>query len=220
MRLPSLFPSRNVAGTSDPASGVWLITFTDLVGLMLAFFIMMYSMSKIDEQRWGKLVAQLGPAAGAAETVAPPPPAVAPTEVPMPERGRDTDYLAVLLPRQIAEHPELAVARVVPGPGRVDVVLPQDALLQPGGATLSPSGRAAAEAMTAILANLPNAARVEARAGGRARQPQDWTQAMARAAAVASALTAAGYDRPLEARAYVAPQAGGSVDSISFVILE
>jgi chemotaxis protein MotB len=216
MRLPSLFPSRNTDAGHDPASGVWLITFTDLVGLMLAFFIMMYAMSKTDEQRWARLAAPLGATPGGAAAALQ---SQAPTEIPVPARGRATGYLAALLPRTLAEQPALAGARLVPGAGRIDIVLPPAALLKPGTAELSASAQGVIDAVVPILANLPNAARIEARLGGRALQPQAWTQAAARVAAVASAVSAAGYTRPLEARAYLAADAVDG-DSISFVILE
>jgi chemotaxis protein MotB len=219
MRLPSLFPSRNAASTADPASGVWLITFTDLIGLLLAFFIMMYAMSKLDQERWGKLVAQLSTIPGAedgAELVSPQ--TTAPTEVPSPARGRDIAYLTALLPRKLAEQPALAQARVVPGANRVDIVLPAEILLNPRSAHPSDAAPSVVEALRSIVANLPNAVRVEARMSGRLQQPQDWTLGAARSAAVAASLAAAGYDRPLEARAYLA--AAGGPDSIAIVILE
>jgi chemotaxis protein MotB len=220
MRLPSLFPSRNAAASAaDPASGVWLITFTDLIGLLLAFFIMMYAMSKIDQERWGRLVAQLGTIPGTedgADLVSPQ--TTAPTEVPSPARGRDIAYLAALLPQKLSEQPALAQARVVPGANRIDIVLPADTLLKPRSAAPSDAAASVMEAVRSIVANLPNAVRIESRTGGRAQQAQHWTLGAARSAAVAAALAAAGYDRPLEARTYLA--ADGGPDSIAIVILE
>jgi chemotaxis protein MotB len=216
MRLFPLLPARTGAG-ADPAAGVWLITFTDLIGLMLAFFIMMYAMSKLDEERWGKLVPHLAPVAPAEEpavpgSAVPPASATASTEVPAPARGRSTDYLAVLLPQKLAAMPALAEARVLPGASRVDLVLPRAALDGPHAG--------AAAALAGLLGSLPNAARIEATIDGRAHRPQDWAEATRRAAAVAAALAAAGYSRPLEARGHVGLTDGAAADTIAIVILE
>ncbi|MBX6324154.1 MAG: flagellar motor protein MotB, partial [Rhodospirillaceae bacterium] len=174
MSLPP-FSARRAGAQPDRTHGIWLITLTDLVGLMLAFFIMMYAMSKLDAERWDRLAASAGgDAAGAraaaqAGSEAPPPVAV-----PAPRRGRDSGYLAALLPQKLAAEPALAGAQVVPGPGRVAIVMPLDAVAE--GVTTDAAGTApgALAALNAVIAPLPNVVRVEASLRGSARKPQDW----------------------------------------------
>ena len=45
------------AGHDD--SERWLLTYADLITLLLAFFIVMYSMSRIDAKRFGKMAEAL-----------------------------------------------------------------------------------------------------------------------------------------------------------------
>ncbi len=221
MALLSLLAPRRAGAEPDQAGGIWIITFTDLVGLMLAFFIMMYAMSKLDEERWGRLAAAAGGApAGAEAATADTPAAPAATAVPAPAHGRDTGYLAALLPGKLAAEPALSGARVAARPGRVAILLPPDAVLADDGAT--PSARAAGTfaALAAILAGLPNAVRVEASLHGLAQRLQDWTRAAVRATAAAAGLAAAGYAHPLETRAYVVPGTATDDDVIAIVILD
>ena len=41
---------------SSAAGRAWLVTFTDLMGLLLAFFILMFSMSQIEQSKWLGLI--------------------------------------------------------------------------------------------------------------------------------------------------------------------
>jgi chemotaxis protein MotB len=228
MRLLTLFPASDGA-QRDPASGGWLITFTDLIGLMLAFFIMLFAMSDVDQNRWENLAALVSgekAADGKNGHAAPSAPSPAPvaTEVPAPPLGRDIGYLAALLPAKLASEPSLAAARVVPGPGRVAIVLPQADLLEGDGRLVSAVGRERLAAIRSIIVNLPNAVRIEAHVAGRAHRPEAWSHAAARAAAVATVLATAGYPHPLEARGYVDPETaavdGRPAEPIAIAILE
>ena len=39
--------------------GRWLLTYADLITLLLAFFVVMYSMSQIDSKKFGKVAQAL-----------------------------------------------------------------------------------------------------------------------------------------------------------------
>jgi chemotaxis protein MotB len=222
MRLP-FFP----AGAGDTADGkistAWLITFTDLIGLLLAFFIMLFAMSSPDEEQWAKLAklfaGELTIGDGTAEAEVPPQEVPSSTIVPAPARGLDTSYLASVLLAQLATEPMLARARIEPGPDHVALSLDAGLLLEDGAVTAE--GRARIAAVRAMIAALPNAASVELYAAGRPQQPAAWSEAVARAAAVAAALEAAGYARPLAVRAHVEPATGdgrSAAGRIAFVI--
>ena len=38
----------------------WLLTYADLITLLLAFFVVMYSMSQIDAKRFGQMAKEIG----------------------------------------------------------------------------------------------------------------------------------------------------------------
>ncbi len=45
--------------TPPPGSPAWMATFSDLMNLLLCFFVMLFSMSSIDEAKWQELVASM-----------------------------------------------------------------------------------------------------------------------------------------------------------------
>lgn len=45
--------------TADRGSDIWMITFADLMALVLAFFVLLFSMSDLDAKRWDGVVASL-----------------------------------------------------------------------------------------------------------------------------------------------------------------
>jgi chemotaxis protein MotB len=116
MRLP-FCPAGAADSANSKISTAWLISFTDLIGLLLAFFIMLFAMSSPDEERWTKLAKlfagqlTIGPA-GESDVV-PDVDRPSPTAVPAPERGLDTDYLASVLLAKLATEPLLARDRTM-----------------------------------------------------------------------------------------------------------
>lgn len=55
--VPSYFSHE---GGSDHSVPLWLITFTDVVALMLTFFVLMYSMSAPQKSQWDKFARSMG----------------------------------------------------------------------------------------------------------------------------------------------------------------
>jgi chemotaxis protein MotB len=91
-----------VASNSAAVSRIWLITFTDMAVQMLAFFVLLFSMSRLDVERYQAMVKSylevFGPAAGdtiempGANVVLPSAPAAA---------GDELGYLEAVLSRAI-----------------------------------------------------------------------------------------------------------------------
>ncbi len=46
-------------GGASPSSAGWLITFADLAILVLAFFVLMFSMSTVRKEHWDAMVSSL-----------------------------------------------------------------------------------------------------------------------------------------------------------------
>lgn len=195
-------------GSSDeaPAFGrrVWLITFTDLVSLMLTFFVMLFAMSGVNVESWNgtsqSFTRTLNPSHSP-----PPPPPVAARNVPMVVHAPalDLDYLAALFRRIRQGSPELVETRLTRLPdGLILGLRPRD-VFEGEGVTLSPAAAKMVSAVGGILGNFSNRISVRLHADPalmlEAGYPSAWEGALVRAAAVANALRAAGYDREIAA---------------------
>ncbi|MEX2009531.1 MAG: flagellar motor protein MotB [Dongiaceae bacterium] len=200
--------SAAAAGPPGPFDDpVWLITFADLVGLMLAFFVMLFAMSNIDGTKWR------GVANGLSRSLDP---VIAiEDESPRAERnvvevtvepGSDLDYLATLLAHELAAEPALAAAVLRSLDDRIVISLPADLLFEPISARLGGPAAPTLFALGGLLRNLDNRIEVAGHADRRAIDstdyPSNWELSLARALAVAEALRESGYGRPIVARGY------------------
>ena len=48
---------RNKSDEEEAVSSLWLITFTDIMALMLTFFVLLYSMAQPDVEKWSEMSA-------------------------------------------------------------------------------------------------------------------------------------------------------------------
>lgn len=177
-----------------PSGGGWLVTFTDLVALLLTFFVLMFSMTKIDEARWRGLVRSLSFALDAVVQEDVSRPAVdyqIPTAV--PDLGTSLAYLAPVVLEQLAAEPALSSAVIRRLPDRLIISLPAHAVFAPASARVSPAGEATLFAIGGIVRNIDNVLTVEASGGAGSAAGPDWRDALARAAAVADNLRQSGY---------------------------
>ncbi|MBK1697730.1 OmpA/MotB family protein [Rhodovibrio salinarum] len=185
-------------------AGAWMVTFTDLVALLLTFFVMIFAMSNVKTQDWSSLTEslrrQLNSVAG--QRVASPSMRM---DVPSPERtpGDDLDYLAELLAGHLSETPALADARLRRGEDRLFLSLPADLLFASGDFTLTPQAAEAVFQLGGVLRNMPNALAVVGHADPRkpvTRYPSNWELSLLRAQAVVAALRSGGVEGRIRAR--------------------
>jgi chemotaxis protein MotB len=194
------------------ASQAWMVTFTDLVALMLAFFVLLFAMSQVEQREWQGLVDSLSSDFNAlkrVETIKPVLEYQPAEEAVVP--GADLDYLAPVLRQQIAAQASLARATIHRLPDRLVVSLPAELLYQANLAVLAPGAREVGFALGGVLRNLDNRIEVEAllRGSERARGPRaDWQLALARAALFTGMLTRAGYRGAILARGIARSGAG------------
>lgn len=196
---------------------MWLISFTDLISLMLAFFVLMYSMSEPETQRWTRLVQGLSETIPAARSTA-----TAPSDRPAEPRAAfnaqavearaaiDLNYLGALLRSQISADAALAEVEVTREDDRVVIGLPGERVFDETGGAFTDPGRRVLFLLGAVVGRIGNRIEVvghaerEDPAGGVA-----WERALTRAVAVSAALRETGYRRDLVARAVMAPEAAG-----------
>lgn len=199
-------------GGIGPSRRAWMITFADLVSLLLTFFVMLFAMQKVETKSWETFVESFASRLSAASH-APSADMTAMRTIPATSRHRAVglDYLASVLETQRRHSPPLSGAQILRLEDRLVVALPGDLLFAPGEAAISVEGRAALYVLGGLLANVGNALEVAGhtdptpmRAGGPI--PSNWELSLARALAVVAEIRRAGYPRRLVALGYAETQ--------------
>lgn len=186
------------------SAGGWMVTFTDLVALLLTFFVMIFAMSTVQVNDWQNLTKSLRRELSSVVGT----PTATPTlqlDAPTAERapGTDLDYLFELLQGQLRETPALDQARMRLGDGRLYVSLPADLLFGTGSHRLTDPAAEAVFAIGGVLRNLTNEIEVVGHADPRKpsrRFASNWELSLLRAYAVVAALRDAGVDGAIAAR--------------------
>ncbi|MBI3709272.1 MAG: OmpA family protein [Proteobacteria bacterium] len=186
--------------TRSAGAPIWLLSFTDLVSLLLGFFVLLYSMTSLDNGKWRQIAANLAIVAvpdaredaavrGSERNLA-----VAPVR-----HAVDLDYLAAVLRQKTADDPVLSKATIHRLDDRLVLSLPSDLLFTSNRAELERRGQAALFALGGVLRNIGNQVDVHGhadpnpvRAGPFA---SNWELSLARAMAVAAEFRRAGYRR-------------------------
>ena len=182
----------------------WMVTFTDLVALLLAFFVLLFSMTVVERYKWQNLVRSLAGNMDSLETKEGPKPAIEfQIDQIRPAPGTDLDYLTPIIERQLAAAPELEGARLWRRDGKTVVTLPAARLFEAGSREVSSDARATVYAMSRMLQTLDNRIEVHGHsAPGTGAEAEGWETSLARAAALAAALNASGYREGIVARGY------------------
>ncbi len=179
-------------------SKAWMVTFTDLVSLMLTFFVMLFAMSNVKVDKWDSMIDALSQslnASGTKEVVVSSAQFNVSTIV--RKQAINLDYLASVLEKTVAEDEVLAHSRIVRLEDRLVIALPGDLLFAPARADLSEKALAAVFNLGGVLRNIGNQIEINGHTdpvpatGG--EYASNWELSVARAAAVANALRRAGY---------------------------
>lgn len=224
IRLPKLPKAEDKSGGHNRT--IWLISFTDLMSLLLAFFVLMYSMSEPEAQRWTGLSKALTSARSTATSpsgAAPEPKAAFNAAAVETQSAINLDYLGALLRTQTGANPDLAAVDVRREDDRVVIGLPGTLMFDVSGATFTDQGRRVLYLLGAAVGRIGN--RIEV-VGHAEREDQTdglaWERALTRAVAIAAALRETGYKRDLVARgvmaAPVTAQAAGSGARVDIVV--
>lgn len=188
---------------------MWLVTFTDVMGLMLTFFVLMFAIRAPEPRTFETLTAgfqqQIGKVfefrqdAGPFDTI---------------DLGRidfnralDLDYLEALVRERVDERGEILRGVVLlPQSSSLVVSLPQELVFAPGKEEVSDGGKAALGAMAEILTRIRNRVEIIGHADPRPvseKNPDygsNWDLSLSRAAAAAQVLREQGYERPVVVR--------------------
>ncbi len=192
------------SNADDGSQNRWLITFTDLIALLLAFFVMLFSMSAVEPEPWenmtNSLIARLNPDFGWDSLTALTDLNADSTPA---DGAADLDYLQAVLSDKIRNVPMLSEALLTKRSDRLVISLQADSLFAAGSAGLAEDARAALHAMGDSLRHISNRVDVNGHTdptpvrGG--QYPSNWELSLHRALVVADALASAGYTREISA---------------------
>ena len=175
------------------ATRPWLITIVDLVTLLLSFFVLLFSMSKVEPKRFNEVAQSYGDAFAAVHDD---------TGRRLPKitaaAGDDLSYLQAVMKAAFASSPTLKDVEFHLTPQYLMLTLPVTGLFVPGSGGFADSAQTPVFDLSGVLSNLKNRIAVVGTA------PMDtgsgdaaWALAIARAKSMADALAAGGYDQPV-----------------------
>lgn len=187
----------------------WLLTFTDLVALLLAFFVMLFATLEVEVTRWAALIESLSQSFNPDRNVAfEPPDAIRKIKRLPQRRAIDLSYLETLLRDAVRAEPSLSTVIVHSREDRLVLVLPSDRMFAPGGAVPVAASRLTLETLGQVLRRIPNGIDIfghtDPRPAVRSAYGSNWSLSVARAVAVANELKRAGYRRPMMALGFAA----------------
>lgn len=180
-------------------SRTWMITFADLLSLMLAFFVLLFAMSKVEIDSWKALVEAFSSRLNPLNQWSRP---LLETERASPklfdERVVDLDYLAGVLQAKMSDSDILGQGILHRLDDSLVVSLPGDMIFQPGQAQLRAAAQQAMVSLSSTLKLVGNSLELVGHAESAlpdAGTPyaSKWDLSLARALAFADALRAAGY---------------------------
>lgn len=184
-----------------------MLTFTDLVSLMLTFFVLLFSMSHVEIEKWRAVsdslsrsldVARRGASSSEPGTYS----------IPMasPRRALNLDYLSSILRKSLAGTPLGERVRIRREAERLLIGLPADLAFAVGTAELSDGARQTIGALGSMLRSISNQIATEGHADPLpvhgTRFASNWQLSLMRAERVAAALRASGASREITARGF------------------
>ena len=193
-----------VVKAKEPNQQLWLIIFTDLVALMLAFFVLLFSMSTVKLSDWQSLVQSLS------ETLSPEekkkiPVAQSNFNIESVFRGEasNLDYLMSIISEAIDGDRLLSQGRIVRRADQLVYVMPGKFLFKPNSVDLSDAGRDAMFALGGVLRNIDNEIGVNGYSGTalfeQISYTSNWELSLALAASISNTLRQSGYPKTITA---------------------
>jgi chemotaxis protein MotB len=182
----------------------WLLILSDLMSLLVTFFVLLFALSFVSEGKWKTLVYSLSRRETVQDhPVEPRPAADRNMTGVVVEEGLDLGYLGTLLGAQAKENELLKGSIIYRLGDRLVISLPSDLLFAPGRATLEDKGGRALFDLCGVLRNIANEVTVMGHTDptplGNSQFTSNWELSIARATAVADTLRRSGYTRELMA---------------------
>lgn len=182
----------------------WMLTFADLLSLILTFFVMFYAMQQVENAKWQKMVgslsSRLNPERGGGVTTQPAP---NPSKVQQVEEliAINLDYLQAVLNDKFGDIPEFSKNRVRRFDDRLTISFSADKVFSAGGLSISETTREEIAKLSTILGTVGN--RIDIISYVDKNVPTNdqsaWKYTMKRASAIADEFKRSGYTNSITA---------------------
>lgn len=191
--------SEDSAPVAEKPNMAWMVTFTDLVSLMLTFFVLLFSMSSVKVDRWETIIDSLSQTLNPSrlQSVAA---ATAQYNISTIFRKRaiDLGYLHAIISENVKTDEILNRAQILLNDDRLVLALPGDLLFEPGSASMTEEARDALFSLGSLLRNIGNQVGVNGHTNPTAptegNYTSNWELSLGRAASVANAIRRSGYE--------------------------
>lgn len=150
---------RDVMMASTP-SNIWLISFTDVIALMLTFFVLIFSMINPERDVYSNITYSLKENTGFGSTESMGRTASDPNQRMQVIRGEDLNYLASVLRQNISGRGELYGTEILNMDQRLVIRLPNQLLFDSGAYELRSTAERELASLFTLLKNLKNAVEV------------------------------------------------------------
>ena len=200
---------------SEPASSSgWMLIFADTLSLLLAFFVLLFSMSTLRVDTWLSMANGLAERLNPARYESPTP---GPSERNLPRTSEQSamnlGYLGPLIEEKLRSNTDLVDLTLTMRPDRIVVSIPSDTLFPKDGAALSRIGTRRVFVLGGLLGTINNRVVVSSYAepstNADAQQSDPMVLSIERAASVARALAESGYNGVASAMGYADPAGQG-----------
>lgn len=185
---------------------LWLVTFTDVMALMLTFFVLLYAMASPKEEEWKEMTSAIDAGftrfagarmyQGSQDTVN-----IDKLDF---SRALDLDYLHALVKDIIAKDESLQGVVLSVQDNELVMSLPENLLFEAGEAGVSIDGKRALFSLAGPLSRIRNRIEVSGHTGPRSSGggassefSSSWDLSLSHAVSVAATLQDAGYGRPV-----------------------
>lgn len=189
----------------ESVSKTWIVTFSDLISLMLTFFVMLFSMSNVNLGEWDQITdalqRTLNPTEKTEQVIFQPSDFNISTVI--RESAANLDYLASVMEELLSEDELLRDSFVMRLDDRVLIALPSDALFEAGRADMTEGARDAMFSLSGALRNINNQVGVNGHSDRSSPEgdayDSNWELSVARAAAVGNLLRESGVKQSIVA---------------------
>ena len=186
------------AATQDETSVGWILIFTDMVALLLSFFVMLFSMSAVPVNEWETTIDILEEALNLTTEEEKDPTEDYNISSVLLERARtNVNYLLPIIEPKIKQDEIIKDSPIILLDDRIVISLSGDLLFASGKAVLTEKARKALFNLGGVLRNIRNTIGVygysEDEKFDRDKYSSDWELSLARAVSVANELKRAGY---------------------------
>lgn len=199
---------RRLGDQQGSAKSMWLVSFTDVMALMLTFFVLLFAMSNPDEEQFEQFRENIQKNfnkfegerlnRGAEDSIN-----IARIDF---NEALNIKYLEVLVTNLIEQNPELGRVTLMQNAGRLILSFPEEILFESGGATLKPDATKTLYALVNTLRRIRNSVEIIGHTDPRPIKSEqyesNWELSLARAANVAGLLENIGYDKQVLIKGY------------------